>query len=72
MNKHGWDPYGPGDLIIMAQAQWPWYGEGAPPSATTGIVLEFTPSNVYESAFVKALVDGREVYVECKNIKRAN
>ena len=39
--------------------------------AGTGIVLEYNEANVYDSAYVKALVDGREVYIECKDIKRA-
>lgn len=67
--------YSPGELITITPRAAKWlHGnkkfskESLPTSA---VVLEYTPANVYDSAYVRALYEGREVYVECKDIKRA-
>ncbi len=70
-----WREYVPGDLIFVGPNRLQAMPSGRPLEslgpAGTGIVLEYNEANVYDSAYVKALVDGREVYIECKDIKRA-
>ena len=74
MIKKRLEPYRKGDLIEVVRKRDTMghlvLGEMHPEGIKgKGIVLEFTPTSLYDGAWVRALFEGKEVYLDCKDIR---